>query len=249
MSDAGFHAQFLVTLDALRHGAKAGPAWQVYANTGLLALVDALRANYPGLRRLLGEEAFDQLAAAYTRAFPARDGRLFLYGADLPDWLRGRDGADSAAALAATLDRLWTEAHSEADAPPLAMDWIARQGPQALAGLRLRPAPSTRWLSVAGVRLWEHWQVLHQSGETAATAVGDHQTVLLTRPDDAVQAQAIPAAGAILLQACADGLALLQALQAASGSAPQADPQHVLAMLFGAGAFQQPDQFTPRALT
>ena len=117
MSDAQFHDHFIATLDAMRQGAVAeAAAWRVYANTGLLACIDALRANYPGVQRVLGDQAFGQLAADYARACPAHDARLFLYGDDLPDWLRRRDGAASPAALAATLDRYWTEAHGAVDA-------------------------------------------------------------------------------------------------------------------------------------
>lgn len=246
MSEDRFHHRFIDTLETLRHGGEAAPAWRVYANTGLLACADALRANYPGVRRLLGEAAFESMAAGYARARPARDARLFLYGADLPAWLREQDGADSAAALAATLDRYWTETHSEADAAPLAMDWIARQSAPSLAGLRLRPAPSTRWLALAGVPLWDWWQALRHPDDATTTPGGPHQAVLLTRADDAVWAQALPAAGAVLLQACEDGLPLQEALLATGE--PDTALQALLATLFDAGALQHPDQFTPRAL-
>lgn len=246
MSDARFFHRFIDTIEALRHGGDAAPAWRVYANTGLLACTDALRANYPSVLRLLGEPAFAQLAAGYVRARPARDARLFLYGTDLPAWLREREGADSTAALAATLDRYWTETHSEADAAPLAMDWIARQDAQTLAGLRLRPAPSTRWLAQAGLPLWDWWQALRRPGDAATPSGATHQAVLLTRADDAVWAQALPQAGAVLLQGCDDGLPLQDALQATD--IPDTDLQALLATLFDAGALQHPDQFTARAL-
>jgi hypothetical protein len=248
MSEDRFFHQFIDTLEAMRDGGDAQPAWRVYANTGLLACVDALLANYPSVLRLLGEPACRQLAADYARAMPTRDARLFLYGADLPAWLRARDGADSTVALAATLDRYWTETHSEADAAPLTMNWIARQSPHALASLHLRPAPSTRWLAQEGVPLWDWWQGLRQADGAPAPHGTPDQAVLLTRPDDAVWAQALPLAGTILLQACADGLSLPQALQATGDGAPETDLQQLLTTLFDAGALQHPDQFTPRAI-
>jgi hypothetical protein len=70
--------------------------------------------------------------------------------------------------------------------------------------------------------------------------------VLLTRADDAVWAQALPPAGAALLQACDDGLPLQEALQATD--IPDTELQALLATLFDAGALQHPDQFTARAL-
>ncbi|MDM5179230.1 putative DNA-binding domain-containing protein [Massilia sp. DJPM01] len=249
MSEIAYFHQFIEKLDSMRHGGGATPAWRVYANTGLLACIDALQANYPSVHRLLGEAPFEQLAASYVRAMPARDARLFLYGAGLPAWIRRRDGADSAVALVATLDRYWSETHSEADALPLTMDWIAQQSAQALAGMRLRPAPSTRWLGRAGVALWDQWQALRQAPDYLGPRGQPNQAVLLSRPDDAVWAQALPLAGAVLLQACDDGLCLPQALLAAGASAPEIDLQQLLAMLFAAGALQHPDQFAPRAIT
>lgn len=248
MNDMQFFHQFIEKLESVRHGGPATPAWRVYANTGLLACMDALKANYPSVQRLLGEAPFEHLAASYARATPARDARLFLYGGDLPAWLCAREGADSAAALVATLDRYWTETHSEADALPLTMDWIARQSARELATLRLRPAPSTRWLSRAGVPLWDKWHALRHPHDAVAPRDRLHQAVLLSRPGDAVWTQALPLAGAVLLQACDDGLCLQQALLTAGASAPEIDLQQLLAMLFGAGALQHPDHFTPRAI-
>lgn len=249
MSVTPFCASFMATLDAMRHGTvAAAPAWRVYANTGLLACIDALRANYPSVHRMLGDQAFGQLAGDYVRACPAHDARLFLYGGDLPAWLRRRDGAASPAALAATLDRYWTESHGEADAPPLSMDWIARQSPQAFASLCLRPAPSTRWLALADLALWDGWCAWRQPDAPQPPSNPADQAVLLTRPDDAVRTQAMPLGGAVFLQACEAGMTLPMALQAACDSTPQIEPQALLAALFAAGAFQHPDQFTPRSL-
>src|SRR5690349_5576959 len=49
--------------------------------------IDALAANVPSLRRLLGGDAFDELAAAFVRAQLPRRGRLLRYGAGLPEFL------------------------------------------------------------------------------------------------------------------------------------------------------------------
>ena len=247
MSDTDFHPQFLARLQAGRAGEVLPPAWRVYANTGLLACIEALLANYPSVQKLLGPAASRSMAAAYAHACPPQDARLFLYGADLPAWLRGHEGAETPLVLAATLDRCWTECHSEADAAPLALDWLTQLSPQALAQLQLRPAPATRWLAHPGLRLCDWWQGLRGPDQTAAPISGADQAVLLTRPDDAVLVQALSPAGVALLQACADGLRLPEALAAASACTPQLDLQGLLASLFAAGALQHPDHFIPRA--
>lgn len=247
-----FYRQFIERLDALRHGdagAAPTPRWRVYANTAVLACQAALAANYPSLRHLMGGRRFEQLAGAYVRAVPADDARLFLYGASLPAVLGERDGRDSITALAATLDRCWSEAHAEADAQPLGLDWVAQQDPAAFSTLRLRPAPATRWVAHASVPAMQWWSALRQPLASGGQPRGGAQAVLLTRPGDAVIVQELPLAGAAFLHACEDGLTLPMALQAAASAAPDSNLQQMLAVLMGAGALQHPDQYIERALT
>lgn len=248
MSEASFHQQFLATLQAGRDGEVLPPAWRVYANTGLLASMEAVLSNYPTVATLLGPVSARAMAGAYVRDQPPHDGRLFLYGAGLPAWLRAQEGSETALVLAAQLDRYWTECHSEADAPPLALSWLVGLDPQALASVQLRPAPATRWLMRPGLRLADWWQALRASAQSVPPLGGTDQAILLTRPDDAVVVTALPPAGAVLLQACGEGLSLADALARASDCAPETELQALLATLFAAGALQHPDQFTARAL-
>jgi len=252
MTPTSYYHQFIERLDDMRQGAAHGaplPAWRVYANTGLLACHEALAANFPGLLALLGDHAFNGLAADYVRTFPAEDARLFLYGASLPAVLFERDGPDSQTALVATLDRCWTEAHAEADAPSLRLDWVGQQRPDAFSTLRLRPAPATRWVVHASMPVMPWWTSLRERAfAQQATATGAH-AVLLTRPDDTVVVQDLSMAGFAFLQACEAGLILPLALQAAEDVAPGTDMHHLLTVLFGAGALQHPDQHIERALS
>jgi hypothetical protein len=247
MTDSAFFQRFIAQIDALRQGGVAPqPGWRVYANTGLLGCIDALQANYPSVYHLMGEQRFRAMAAHYVRASAAHDGRLFLYGQSLPAWLAEHDGADSASDVVAQLDRNWTEVHAEADAPLLDMAWLAQQSPATLAQLQLRPAPATRWQVHRGLPLWDWWQGLRQPCDDAVLAGGGGHGVLWTRPGDAVLSQALPLPGAVLLDACDAGLTLPQALEAVTANLPDTDLQGLLADVFAAGAFQHPDQFTPK---
>src|SRR6185369_14839297 len=62
-------------------------AMSVYRNTVLSGCVDALRANYPVVARLLGEEMFETIAAEYASIFPPRRPVMAVYGERFPDWL------------------------------------------------------------------------------------------------------------------------------------------------------------------
>jgi hypothetical protein len=248
VSDVNFYAGFLRGLDDNRSGKADGvPACRVYVNTGLQASIEALRANYPSVERLLGPESFRRLAGAYALNNPANDARLFLYGADLVTSLTRSDGEESLIAKLAQLDRFWTEAHAEFDAPLLTTDWILQQTGDVFDTLCIRPAPATRWLASAVIPLWDWWQALRQPQAEQWPTVGGGQAVLLTRLDDAVRVQPLPTAAVALLQACDAGDALPQALQAAARTHPTAELQHIFSTLFAAGAFQLPEQFITRA--
>ncbi len=113
----------------------------------------------------------------------------------------------------AAKDRMGTEAHTAADAKILDATRFAADM-QAGRVDRLELAPSTRWHQSAGV--------------------------LMTRPDDTVITTPLTPAGAAFLDACRDGLALPEAVQAALLTDEDTDIQALLTMLFKLGAFREP---------
>ena len=92
---------------------------RVYRNGFLKACIEALRANYPSVERLVGEERFPALARPYVDAHPPCAAVLVMYGEDFPrhvdDW-RHTHQLDALASFAA-LDRAWTEVHFSEDDP------------------------------------------------------------------------------------------------------------------------------------
>ena len=90
---------------------------RVYRNGFLRACIDALRANYPSVERLAGEERFPALARPYVETHPPGSASLVEYGEGFPQHLRStRDmhGLDWLASFAA-LDRAWTEVYFSED--------------------------------------------------------------------------------------------------------------------------------------
>ena len=100
---------------------------RVYRNGFLRACIDALRANYPSVERLVGEERFPVLARPFVEVYPPVGASLVEYGEGFPQHVRDtRDvhGLDWLASFAA-LDRAWTEvyfAEDEAEAGPHGRD-------------------------------------------------------------------------------------------------------------------------------
>lgn len=61
---------------------------QIYARGYALRLMECMRADYPALQNLLGEELFDTFAQAYLVHRPSSSASLFDLGTDFPAFLR-----------------------------------------------------------------------------------------------------------------------------------------------------------------
>jgi hypothetical protein len=108
--------RFGLDLEAIiAHGGGAAPATRlgIYASGYIMRLLECLRADFPTLRRLMGEPLFDFFAKSYIWAHPSTSPSLFDLGAGFPDFLARTQrpgtadgGADSALRLPIDLARL-----------------------------------------------------------------------------------------------------------------------------------------------
>lgn len=68
-------------------GSAAGRRYDVYRNNVIVGLTDALRNYFPVLRKLVGDDFFTAMAAAFARAHPPTLPVLFRYGDAMPAFL------------------------------------------------------------------------------------------------------------------------------------------------------------------
>jgi hypothetical protein len=231
------------------------PGFAVYRNTVLKGCIDALQANYTTVRDLVGEEWLRAAASVFAQAHPPQNGRLMDYGHRFAAFLEDFSPAAELPYLSAvaTLDRCWTECHLAADAPTLDPAWLAVQlasrNAEAISTLVLHPHPAARWAQCAEHPAFAIWQRQRagKSLEEEIPWVGD--AGLLTRPQAGVQWIPLSPTGYALMQACSQGLPLLQAFEQATESAFQDahtalhsanDLSQLIAQLLQAGAFQAP---------
>lgn len=128
---------------------------EIYVSSYRARLIECLRAEFPVLRRFVGDQVFDLFAGAYLGAHPPSSYTLFDLGAGFADFLEAtrpqpNDGAGTLDALPASLARLeraLAEAErargieAGADAPPTpAFDIVY------LHALRLRTPASLKLL-------------------------------------------------------------------------------------------------------
>jgi hypothetical protein len=216
------------------------PGLTVYRNTVAKGCADALAANFPAVRRLVGAEWFAAAALAYADEAPPARASLLGYGAGFPAWLEAFEPARGLPYLAAAarLDRLWTEAHLAADAEPLAAEALAGLDGPALArtGVVAHPSARLAWCDDNLPSLW-----LANRGEDELPdgfeLGGPGEGVLVTRPGMAVEIRILGAAPHAFLLAALTG----ESLAAAAGAALQADPSAdfpaIVALCLEAGAF------------
>ncbi len=243
MSD--FEQAFATALRSPDAGREPAP-FAVYRNTFAMACADALEANYPALVRLLGRDWFRAMAVAYARAHPPVQSQLLTYGdAHFGAWLQGQ--AERAAPGrdwcylqgVAQLDDGWRSCHAAADARPL--DVAALRLDDA-AGLVFRPHPAARWAWFGRGPIYTIWSRNREpQTQDAVALVWQAEGALLTRPHDPVRWQLLPHAGCLLLDACAQGQCLAEAVSTVLAQAPEADLPGLIGQLVAAGAWSQPE--------
>ena len=230
----------------------AQPGFAVYRNTIMKACIDTLRANYPAVARLVGDEWFRAAAAIYAHESPPQDSRLLEYGSSFSDFLARFAPAQALLYLpdVARLDRLWIEAHTARDEPTVDPATIVNLTPENLAATVLHPHASARWAwfpHTPAFSIWARNRDSHIANNEPWQPEWKAEGALITRPHGAVQWIALDAAGYAFLEQCAAGALLAQAANAALAAQDNADLQHMLAAMLRAGAFARisitaPDQ-------
>jgi hypothetical protein len=215
------------------------PGFAVYRNTVMKGCIDALQANYPVVARLVGEEWFRAAAAVYVREALPSDPTLLNYGASFADFLARFEPAADLLYLpgCARLDRLWTEAHAAADEEALDPAAVARLVPEALAGVILHPHAAARWAWFEEGPIYTIWSRNRAAAVLAPELEWRPEGALLVRPRDAVEWIALDAAGAAFLDACAAGMPVPRAANAALEARDDADLAQLMCTLLAAGAF------------
>lgn len=220
-------------------GLSAQPGLRVYRNSVLRACTDALKANFPSVRRLTGAAWFAQAARAYALRHPPRDVRLLAYGAGFDTFLGALADVRQLPYLpgVARLDRSWSQAHVAADAATLAPRAVAALSAAQLAATRLLVHPSARWHWFDALPVYSIWCAQRDARPVPDDLTWTGEGALLLRRAGRVRWQALSRGACALLDACRRGAAL----QDAAAQAQQAEPALALADVFAellrAGAF------------
>lgn len=245
MSRSDYYSAFM---DAIHQGHSADPqvaallaqpAFAVYRNTIFKGVTDALAANYPAVRRLVGQAWFHSAALAYARQHMPDDACLITYGQHLPAFLAGVQAAADLPYLAdvAALDRCWSESHLAADDPLLNAAGL-HAALTAGRNVRLTLHAAARWHWSAQHPCYAIWDASRRD-DTAPMEQTEWrgEGALLTRPQGSVLWRQIGYGTCCFLDACRAGADIAEAAALALANEPDIDVAAMLGELLQAGAF------------
>ena len=128
--------------------ASAADRADIYFQAYRLRLLEALGKDYPALRTLLGEDAFDEMGHAYLDRHPSRHPSLRWFGKPLTTFLSDQPPYAARPALAELAAFEWAqgEAFDAEDMPLIGIDAMAEIAPEDWGEMRFLFQPSIRRL-------------------------------------------------------------------------------------------------------
>jgi hypothetical protein len=198
----------------------------VYRNNGRHNFREALRAVYPVVERLVGEDFFDHMADRYAVAHPSTSGDIHHFGAHLAAFLASFAPAAGLPYLPdmARLEWAMHEVFHAAAPPPFPLDRLAAVAEAEHAALRFVFSPACRLLASAWPvhRLW----ALNQpdvAWDDGFDIHGGGADLLVRRSGFEVELEPLGSAEFAMLERLAGGQALGEALDAVQDEAPGFD--------------------------
>ncbi|MBN3760632.1 DNA-binding domain-containing protein [Burkholderia sp. Ac-20365] len=180
----------------------------VYIGNTYHNLREALRAVYPVVDRLVGEQFFDYAANRYIRDHPSQSGDIQRFGESFPAFLGSFPPAISLRYLAdtATLEWLVHEVFHAADHAPLPLSELSSLAGAECSTLSLKLHPACRLFASAFpvLRIWEVNQPESPGNERVDAKAGGDQ-LLVHRVGFAVDIQALPGSEFAMLTALHEG--------------------------------------------
>jgi hypothetical protein len=220
-------------------GRPSAKRFDVYLNNVIVGLTGALRANFPAVCRLVGEEFFRAMARSFVASQPPTSPILLDYGTGFPDSIAGFEAAAPLPYLpdVARIERAWTESYHAEEAIPLDPGAFAEIPGDRIADLRFAVHPSLRIVrsQFPALTIWR-MNVADGVPSTVDLEMGG-EDVLVVRPAADVEVRAMPPGAATFLSALACGRTLAEAASAAMNDSVHFKLTKNIAAIIGAGAF------------
>ncbi|MGU7779194.1 HvfC/BufC N-terminal domain-containing protein [Burkholderia sp. PU8-34] len=195
-------------VEALVAGADAGARLAVYVNNVHQNLLEALRAVYPVVERLVGARFFAHAASRYIHDHPSASGDIQRFGSTLPAFLAHFAPAASLPYLAdtAALEWLLHEVFHAADHAPLALSRLTSLLGMDCSALRFRLHPACRLFASDSpvLKIWQINQPGADPNETVDAGAGG-DLLLIRRVGFAVDLEPLGQGEFAMLHALREG--------------------------------------------
>lgn len=213
------------------NGRPAGKRFDVYRNNVVMSLTEALQCSFPVIRKIVGEEFFDAMAAIHLRQHPPASPLLMYYGEAMPAFLASFGPAQNMGYLPdiARLELAMRQSYHAEDGQPVDPAQIAALPAEDLPDLRLQLTPATRLIR-SPWPIFAIWAFNTRPDAPKPQMQADD--VLILRPGFDPVPHLLPAGSGALLSALIEGQPLGQAMEAA----PKTDLAALLGLLVQGGA-------------
>ncbi len=224
-------------------GRPAGKRFDVYRNNVIVSLSEALKAGFPVICRLVGDEFFQAMAGIYVRAHLPKSPIMSQFGGEFPGFLAEFEPVAQLPYLPdiARLELALRQSYHAADAPPLAPETLQALPPETLLSARFAFAPAMRLLR-SEWPVHAIWQANAQGGPAGSAGQQDGtgkpsgpEDVLICRPGFDPEPRLLPAGGAAFITAALAGNPLEAALDKATQEAGAFDLAATLGLLLAGG--------------
>lgn len=217
-------------------GRPAPKRFAVYRNNVTVSLIDGLKAAYPAIVALIGDEPFTHVAREFIRAHPPTNPVMLKFGNGFADFLETLSPLAHLPFLpdVARLERAWIESYHARDAVALDPASLGDVPPEKFAEAVFEVHPAARLIESRFpiVDLWEAG--INGAGQGIDPNLA--QWALVTRPDFEVKVTGVsPAAGAFV-RSLMDGTSLGDAAEARQND-ESFDLPKVLGEVLGSGLF------------
>lgn len=211
--------------------------FNIYRNNRMVSLIDNLKATYPAVCKLVGDEYFAAVARDYIYECPPVSPVMAEYGGGFSEFIKRSPNAEKIPYIAdvASLEWACLQSSHARDSAVLPVDILASFSPEEYGFLCFTPHPSlffvsSRW---AVGSLWS----ATQNSDAPQLNVESAEHIVVVRPELEVVVQILPASGAALLNSLLKGQPLLEAVTSVIQRDPEFDPGSHLQGLIALGVF------------
>jgi hypothetical protein len=210
----------------------------VYRNNVTVSLIRAMEANFPVVRRLLGEQYFAGLAREFVQKHPPRSPLIFHYGSDFSTYLDEQEDLQSFPYLGdiARLEQQMRVSYHAADAPHLLATHLQQFAGDMLMDAVFVPHPAMAIIA-SNFAIHSIYDANQADQRGDVENLSEAQAVLVTRPAFDVELHRLSRAQVILIQSLGNKQTFGLSADAALAAEDNFDLSGAISLLLTSGAF------------